>query len=124
MCILLVEDEMLIRLIFSEELVEAGYEVCGVENGDQAESMIRERPAHLSLLITDLQMPGRMDGVKIARLLRRQRPDIPVIYMTGRPDILAELGPLGERDALLAKPFAPSALLRTVRRFLPGHPEK
>ncbi len=122
MCILLVEDEVLIRMIFAEELSDAGFEVCGVENGDEAESVIRQRLAQLTLLVTDIQMPGRLDGVKVARLLRGQRPDVPIIYMSGRPEALAGLGRLGSKDAVLTKPFTASALLNTVRTLLPQPP--
>ena len=118
MCILLVEDEWLIRTMFAEELVESGYTVREAENGDQASALIVDDPTPYSLLVTDIHMPGELDGTGVARLLRARRPDLPVIYATGRPDALNALQPLGPNEILLCKPFATSTLLTAVRRLL------
>lgn len=118
MCILLVEDEWLIRSMFAEELGENGFAVHEAEDGDQASALIKEDPARYALLVTDIHMPGSLDGIGVARLLRARRPDVPVIYATARPDALNALQPLGVNEALLCKPFATSALLAEVRRLL------
>jgi DNA-binding response OmpR family regulator len=118
MCILLVEDESLIRLIVAEELTESGFKVCEAESGDEAAALIATTPAGFSLLVTDIHMPGTLDGIELAHLMRTHYPDIPIIYMTGRPGVLNGLGRLGSKEALVPKPFAPSDLLATVRRLL------
>ncbi len=118
MCILLVEDEWLIRSMVAEELMEEGFAVRQAGDGDQASALIARDPTVFSLLVTDIHMPGSVDGIEVARLLRARRPDIPVIYTTGRPDALNALQPLGAREALLRKPFALSELLAVVRRLL------
>lgn len=118
MCILLVEDEWLIRAMVAEELAESGFEVREAESGDQASALIAETPTDFDLLVTDIHMPGRLDGIEVARLLRARCPDLPVIYMTGRPDALNAVRPLGTRDVLLRKPFALYELLATARRLL------
>lgn len=79
-----------------------------------------EDPTAYALLVTDIHMPGSLDGIGIARLLRARRPDFPVIYATGRPDALNVLQPLGPREVLLCKPFALSALLTAVQRRRTG----
>ncbi len=122
MCILLVEDEPLIRAIVAEELAEAGFEVQEAENGDQAAAMIETTPHYFTLLVTDIHMPGTLDGIELARLVRAQRPDLPIIYTSGRPGALNGVGHLGERDVLVAKPFVPSKLLAVVHQVLgAGH---
>ena len=118
MCILLVEDEWLIRSMFAEELTLSGFPVCEAENGDQASALIMADPAPYILLVTEIHMPGSLDGIGVARLLRAQRPGVPVIYTTGRPDVLNAMQPLGAKEVLLCKPFAISALLTAVRRLL------
>ena len=119
MCILLVEDEFLIRLTFAEELAEAGYEVRAAESGDRASVLIEMEADAFSLLVTDIHMPGDVDGIEVARQLRERHPDIPVIYMTGRPDALSGAAEcFGDRDVLMAKPFAPSKLLAVVHQLL------
>jgi len=118
MCILLVEDEGLIRDLLVDELTFQGYQVRGAEGGDQAAALIETPPAPFSLLITDIHMPGRLNGIDVARMVRQRDPPIPIIYMTGRPDVLGALPVLGPQDAVLLKPFSPSALLGLIRRLL------
>ena len=121
MCILLVEDEWLIRTLFAEELMQSGFAVHEAENGDQASALIMADPAPYTLLVTDIHIPGSLDGIGVARLLRARRPDFPVIYATGRPDMLNALQPLDAKQILLSKPFALSTLLTAVRQLLgPG----
>lgn len=110
----------MIRTIVAEELVDGGFTVREAGDGDQASVLIAQDPTIFSLLVTDIHMPGSLDGIGVARLLRALRPDLPVIYTTGRPDVLNHLQPLGPKDVLLQKPFAPSDLLATARRLL-GH---
>jgi len=117
-CILVVEDEFLIRLIVSEELADAGFQVREAENGDVAAGLIEAGAADFSLLITDIHMPGRLSGVDVGRLMRIHRPTVPIIYTTGRPDALNVVGRLGVNEAFVQKPFAPSDLLAIARRLL------
>jgi DNA-binding response OmpR family regulator len=118
LCILLVEDEALVRDILAEELVEAGFEVLQAENGDEAARLIETGAAVFTLLITDIHMPGALSGRAVAQLMHRHNPCVPVIYITGRPDIFEGMGPLGENEAILSKPFRPSELLRKARGLL------
>ncbi|HKM61653.1 MAG TPA: response regulator [Acidisphaera sp.] len=118
MCILIVEDEDLIRLILAEHFTSAGFEVCEAADGDAAAVLIRDKPTAFSLLVTDIHMPGSMAGTEVAKLMHERNPDVPVIYITGRPDALNAIGKLGRQEAVLAKPFVPSALLRLAQRLL------
>ena len=118
MCSRLVEDEWLIRSMVAEELAEGGFKVYEAENGDQALTLIAQDPAVFTLLVTDIHMPGSLNCIEVARLLRARRPDVPVIYTTGRPDVLHALQPLGGKQIVLQKPFELSALLYTVRQLL------
>lgn len=121
MCILLVEDEWLIRTIAAEELMQGGFAVREAEDGDQASVLIAQDSTAFTLLVTDIHMPGRLDGIEVARLLRERRPDLPVIYTTGRPDVVRALQPLGANEVLLPKPFDLSDLLAAARRLLGHH---
>ena len=123
MCILVVEDEDLIRLIVVEELIDRGFEVCEAETGDQAAGIIAAAESVITLLITDVHMPGMLDGFAVANLVRTHYPDAPIIFTTGRPDIAHGAVRLRDRDALMSKPFVPSQLIATVLQLLP-HPEQ
>jgi DNA-binding response OmpR family regulator len=118
MCILLVDDEDLIREMLADELDSQGFEVCEAATGDQAAVLIRNPPQALSLLITDIHMPGKMDGIEVARLIRLHHPGLPIVYTTGRPDTVDAIGPLGPKEILVAKPYTPTAIMNVVRRLL------
>lgn len=120
MCILLVEDEFLIRLMLAEELEAEGFEVRVAEDGDRAEELIEDRAAAFTLLVTDIHMPGRLNGLEVARLMRVRHPTVPVIYTTGRPDAVSGTR-LGADEVLVEKPFTPSELLAAVHKLLPAN---
>jgi DNA-binding response OmpR family regulator len=84
MCILLVDDEDLIREILAYELDFQGFEVCEAETGDQAAALIKNPPKAFSLLITDIHMSGNTNGIEVGRLMRLHHPALPIIYTTGR----------------------------------------
>lgn len=114
--VLIVEDEFLIRLTLLEVLVDEGYAVLESENGPDAVALVAGDP-EISILLTDIQMPGGMDGHMVARRARELRPDLPVIFMTGAPE--AADGPVaGTRSMYLAKPYSPSDMCAAVRHML------
>src|SRR5690242_2600895 len=118
MCVLIVEDEVLIQDILVEELRSHGHEVCAAQTGDDAAVLIENAPQAFTLLITDIHMPGQRNGIEVARLMRQHHPSLPVINTTGRSDALAAIGPLGPRDAVVLKPYVPSQIMNVVRRLL------
>jgi DNA-binding response OmpR family regulator len=118
MCILVVEDDFLVRLVLAEELEREGFVVCQAENGDQAMVLLQNPPATFTLLITDIHMPGRLNGLNVARQMRRRHPEVPIIYTTGRPEALDGFDLLGAKEALVQKPYAPADVLIAVRQLL------
>ncbi len=122
MCILVVEDEPLIRLIVVEELTDLGYDVCEAESGDAAASIIHGHARSVSMLITDVHMPGSLDGFAVASLVRAHYPDAPIIFTTGRPDVARSFAKLRDNDALLSKPFLPSELIAMICQLLRPDP--
>ncbi len=117
--ILLVEDEFLVRLTLAEALVDAGFEVAEAQSGDEAMRLVIG-PDGFDMLVTDIQMPGALDGVQLARKVRETDPGIPVIYMTGLPVSLREAHPLGPREAFICKPYGPAEVLGVIRKLLAG----
>ncbi len=117
--VLLVEDEGLIRLTLAETLQDAGYAVTEAVNGDEARALMAAAP--FDLLLTDIQMPGSTDGVDVARDFHRRHPSSPVVYMTGRPDMLSRLV-LSAQETLLRKPFGSGQMLDALKTMLAnGH---
>ena len=70
------------------------------------------------LLLTDIQLPGSLDGRRLADQARRHRPGLPILYMTGRPDPTAEAG-AGPKERYIAKPYTLSDICRAVHGLLP-----
>lgn len=81
MRILLVEDDPLVREPVVEALREEGYDVIHASNGEEALAWCKRRVA--DVLITDIRLPGQVDGWQIAERCREHDPDLPVIYATG-----------------------------------------
>lgn len=113
--ILIVEDEYLIRLTLAEALTEDGFTVLEAATGAQALAAAGAQ-AGIALLLTDIQLPGGMDGVALARRLREAAPDLPVIFMTGRPDRGAAAAATA-RDVWITKPYPLSEVCAAARRL-------
>jgi len=110
--VLLVDDDPEVRKIVRMQLSSLGCSVLEAEGGAEAADMLENVPA-ISLLLTDVVMPGDMDGRALARFARRFRPEVPVILMSGYIDRVAA----DTRDPtipLLAKPFDHEALLAVL----------
>lgn len=116
--ILLVEDEWLIRTIMEEELTDAGFAVLSCESGDEAAYLIADRGCTFDILVTDIHMPGEIDGIALARLVQGLAPDLPIIYTTGRPDALDRADTTGPRVLALVKPYKPSRLIAAIRSVM------
>jgi CheY-like chemotaxis protein len=114
--ILVVEDEFLIRLTLSEVLADEGYEVLEAETGDAAIALLEGAP-DIAVLLTDIQLPGSLDGRALVQRVRQRLPDLPVIYMTGRPDSMTGQT-TGAREMYVAKPYLPSDICAAVRRMI------
>jgi CheY-like chemotaxis protein len=114
--ILLVEDEAPLRMLTRTFLEQCGYNVLEAGSGNQAAEIAQHFQEPIHLLLTDMVMPG-MNGRAIAEKLRRIRPEIKVIFMSG----YTGFGPSGELDSdalFLAKPVTREALLRKVHEGL------
>jgi CheY-like chemotaxis protein len=81
--VLVVEDEVLIRLVISDNLRSEGLMVIEAANADEA-LIILQSDNSVELLFTDVQMPGSMDGLGLAEQARRMRPEIRVLITSGR----------------------------------------
>lgn len=117
--VLVVEDEFLIRLTLAEALGDEGFEVLEAETGDAALSMLHAGSG-VRLLLTDIQLPGTLNGHVLAQRVRQTLPDLPVIFMTGRlePDMGASASPL---DVFIAKPYTLTAICDAAKRLTAAH---
>jgi two-component system, response regulator PdtaR len=79
--VLVVEDETLLRILIVEELRDAGYDVVETGTADEAARLLTS--ASIDLVFTDVQTPGRMDGLALAREVHRLCPALPVVITSG-----------------------------------------
>ena len=113
--ILIVEDEFLIRLTLAEALADEGFDVVEAETGDEALRLIEADPT-IRLMLTDMQLPGTLNGSALAQRAREHRPALPVIFVTGRPEAPGTL--LTARDLFIAKPYLPSEVCTAAKRLI------
>ncbi len=110
--VLLIEDDPLIRELIVEALREAGYHVIHVSTGEEALAWCKRHVA--DVLVTDVRLPGQLDGWQIAERCREHDPELPVIYATGFSPATPRPVP-GSR--IVHKPFHPDEIVRMIREF-------
>jgi two-component system, response regulator PdtaR len=110
--VLIVEDEFLLRMDSAAAIEEAGFEVVQAANADEAIAILRMR-SDISVVFTDIQMPGSMDGLKLARFVRDRWPPIKIIATSGL--VALEEGDLPEGGVFIAKPYTATRIAATLR---------
>jgi CheY-like chemotaxis protein len=110
--ILVVEDDFLIRMMLVEVLIDEGFEVIEAESGDEALTMVGPGVA---LVVTDIQLPGSLNGHELMTRARQLRPTLPAIYTSGRLDYVPPAGPL---DVSIAKPYQVGEICAAIKRLL------
>jgi CheY-like chemotaxis protein len=117
--ILLVEDEAVVRDLIRRVLAGRGYTVLAAEHAAAAMAVWRDSAPAIRLIITDVVMPGGMDGRELAETLARERPDTRVLFISGyTPGAVTQGGLLPAGSHFLQKPFSPETLARKVREVL------
>jgi CheY-like chemotaxis protein len=116
---LVVEDEERLRQVAVIILREAGFSVLEAEDGPAA---IRQAEARaIDLLLTDIELPGGMNGIEVGERVKRQHERVKVLYTTGySASLQTASGPLPQGAALLAKPYARQELIRQLRALFPA----
>jgi signal transduction histidine kinase/CheY-like chemotaxis protein len=116
---LVVEDQQGVREFVADALNRLGFEVATVGDADAALRFV-ESPKAIDLLMTDIGLPGRLDGWQLASAIARQLPTAKVVFMTGYASTPANADGIGSGRVLLMKPFTQAALeARLVRLFGP-----
>jgi two-component system, response regulator PdtaR len=115
MKILVVEDEPLIRLGLASLMEEAGYDVVEAAGADSAIRML-QADASIRLVVTDVDMPGSMDGIKLAHYVRQKWPPIKLIVISGKVGVKA--GELPDGARFMSKPYQEPTLLRLLESLV------
>ena len=108
--ILLVEDEIFIRMDVAATLRKAGFEVIEAARADAALEYVQSGEP-VDLLLTDVQTPGYLDGLALADLVRRRHPSMPVVIVSGNSEVE---GPASKLGKFIPKPYDPVAIARVI----------
>jgi len=115
--VLVVEDELLLRMEAADMVKAAGFEVVEAGNADQAIEILEAR-RDITLVFTDIQMPGSMDGLKLARAVRGRWPPIKIVATSGHLHVRETDLPEGGR--FLPKPYSPAEINGVLRELMGG----
>ena len=115
--VLVVEDDDAVRGLAVRTLRANGYDVVIAADGREVRDLSDEQVARLQLLLTDVIMPG-LNGREVAEELRRRRPGLPVLYVSGYAADAFEGASADDSSGFLAKPFTAPTLLGRVREVL------
>jgi CheY-like chemotaxis protein len=116
--ILLVEDEKIVRDMATKMLKRLNFSVLNASNGDEALAIAGSYQGVISLLITDVVMPG-MNGRQLAEQLQRMRPDIKVLFSSGyTEDAIAHHGIIDRDLNFIGKPYSSFDLAKKIRQLL------
>jgi len=107
-CVLVIEDEWLLRLMIAEHLRQAGCTVVEATTGEEALAFLNGVQPPIDVLFTDIQLGGRLSGWEVADAFRKSRPQIPVLYTSGQ----ASRDPRSVSGAVFFdKPYLPDDIL-------------
>jgi len=115
--VLVVEDDMMVRMPIAEYLRDCGYNV--LEAGDAAEAIATvHASAAISVVFSDVRMPGAMDGFGLARWLRANHPDIAVILTSGYNGSRSLSLDVAQGVKLIEKPYSQAQVARRIKDLL------
>lgn len=115
--VLVVEDETFTRIDAVEMLGEAGFDTVEAANADEA-IQILERDPNIRPIFTDIDMPGSMNGLKLAAAVRERWPPVRIVATSGHFNVQA--GDLPSDARFITKPYQPVQIVNAIRELLAG----
>jgi CheY-like chemotaxis protein len=112
--VLIVEDEFLLRMDAVDMIESAGFDVVEATNADEAIAILEKR-FDITVVFTDIQMPGSMDGLKLAQAVRGRWPPIKIVATSGHVSVTQKDLPEGGR--FLLKPYSPNQITGVLREL-------
>jgi two-component system, response regulator PdtaR len=112
--ILVVEDEVLVRLMVAEQLRDADFHVVEAANADEALAVL-QHTTDVALIVTDIRMPGSMDGLELAKTVRTAFPRIRIVLTSGN---IIQFTSVNHHDAFVPKPYQPDKIIGLIKTLL------
>ncbi|UAK23829.1 response regulator [Sphingomonas nostoxanthinifaciens] len=120
--VLVIDDEPAIRMLVAEVLEDNGYQVLTAEDGS-AGLKVLQSDVRIDLLVTDVGLPGGLNGRQVADAARETRPDLRVLFITGYAEnAVVGNGHLAEGMSVITKPFAMTDMANKVRELIDSNP--
>jgi two-component system, response regulator PdtaR len=113
--VLVVEDDALLRMLAVDVVEEAGFIAIEARDADEAVVLLESR-TDITLLFTDINMPGSMDGLKLAHAVRDRWPPIKILVVSGKQRI--EPSELPANSCFVGKPYQVAALVEELRSLV------
>jgi CheY-like chemotaxis protein len=114
--VLVVQDEVLVRMTVSQQLRDCGYNVVEAANADEARTVLRQQNISIHIVLSDVEMPGGMDGFALATWIRQNRPDLKVV-LAGSIDRAVKAAMELCASGPLAGEYEPHNLIDRIRRL-------
>lgn len=111
----MVEDDVFLRLAAADTIERAGMTVYEAEDANEAIRML-EQHADIGVVFTDINMPGSMDGVRLAHFVRDRWPPVKFIVTSGL--VKVREGELPEGSLFVGKPYSPDAIVKQIRQLV------
>jgi two-component system, response regulator PdtaR len=118
--VLLVEDQVMVRMSVSAHLRQCGYSVIETSTADEA-CQVLVAGVTADVLFTDICLPGSMDGIALARYTHFMLPQAKIVLGTAFDSLALGAADLCHHDALLTKPYAYDRIASTIARLLVAH---
>jgi CheY-like chemotaxis protein len=110
--ILVVEDDVLVRIDIAGHLRDSGYRVLEAAHAEEARDILRGKEP-IEIVFSDINLPGQWKGTDLARWLRREFPDVKVILTSGETWFVGN-----DCDIFVAKPYRPDEVAAHIKRLL------
>jgi CheY-like chemotaxis protein len=112
--VLVVDDEVLVRLVIADYLRDCGYRVFEAAGPEDAVSIF-DAGLRIDVVLTDLELPGRSSGLELARWVRKRHPNVKVILSSGLYSAAELAGELCEAGPPIVKPYDSAAVVQRIQ---------
>jgi len=111
--VLVVEDDILIRMVISDRLRDDGWSVIEAGGADEAIAVLRSG-AEVDVVLSDIRMPGSLDGIGLAKFVKSERPELKIVLASGHLPALNAI----EHDGFFAKPYSAERVIAHIRTLV------
>src|SRR2546423_6149394 len=116
--VLVVEDEILVRYVISDYLRECGYKVIEASSADEALEVLQKASVRVDIILSNVQLPGAIDGFALARWVRANHSGLGVILASTLSRAADAAAELCEEGPMLSKPYEPQVVVDRIKRLL------